>query len=71
MNTPSEPHVRLAHFPVALFASVMGVAGLTIAWLKAAQTGVAPEAVGGGLRWLASALFAFLLLTYTANPFTV
>lgn len=60
------PH-RLAHFPVALFASVMGIAGLAIAWLKAAHTGLVPEAIGGGIRWLASGLFAFLLLVYVAK----
>ncbi|MCW3148126.1 SLAC1 anion channel family protein [Stutzerimonas stutzeri] len=60
------PH-RLEHFPVALFASVMGIAGLAIAWLKAAQTGVVPEAIGGGVRWLASGLFAFLLLVYVVK----
>ncbi|WP_277372081.1 SLAC1 anion channel family protein [Pseudomonas sp. AA-38] len=59
----AAPH-RLAHFPVALFASVMGVAGLAIAWLKAAQTGLVPEQIGGGLRGLGTALFAFLLLIY-------
>lgn len=58
MNAPSDPHERLTHFPVALFASVMGVARLTIAWLKAAQTGVVPEAIGGGLRWLGWALLS-------------
>lgn len=59
----AAPH-RLAHFPVALFASVMGMAGLAIAWLKAAQTGLVPELISSGLRWLATILFAFLLLVY-------
>lgn len=67
MNTPSEPHVRLAHFPVALFASVMGAAGLAIAWLKAGHLGLVPEEIGALLRWLASVLFTFLLLTYAAK----
>ena len=58
---------RLAHFPVALFASVMGMAGLAIAWLKAAQSGLVPELIGIGLRGLATALFAFLLLIYLAK----
>ena len=62
----AAPH-RLAHFPVALFASVMGVAGLAIAWLKAAQTGLVPELVGSGLRGLATVLFACLLLIYLAK----
>ncbi|MHA3885481.1 SLAC1 anion channel family protein [Stutzerimonas degradans] len=64
IDTRIDAQHRLAHFPVALFASVMGIAGLAIAWLKAAQTGLVPEAIGGGLRWAATGLFAFLLFVY-------
>ncbi len=64
IDTRIDAQHRLAHFPVALFASVMGVAGLAIAWLKAAQTGLVPEAIGGGLRWAATGLFACLLFVY-------
>ncbi|WEN42291.1 Tellurite resistance protein TehA [Thauera sp. GDN1] len=60
-------HVRLAHFPVALFSTVMGIAGLTIAWLKAHHTGGVPVEIGVALRWLASALYLFLLLMYGAK----
>lgn len=72
---PSAPPVaahdahagRLAHFPVALFSTVMGMAGLTIAWLKAHHTGGVPVEIGVALRWLASALYLFLLVLYGAK----
>lgn len=67
MNTATEPYHRLEHFPVALFSSVMGTAGLAIAWLKAGHLGLAPTEAGVLLRWLASALYAFLLLAYVAK----
>jgi tellurite resistance protein len=67
MNTATEPYRRLEHFPVALFSSVMGTAGLAIAWLKAGHLGLAPSEAGVLLRWLASALYAFLLLGYVAK----
>lgn len=60
MTTPTEPPRPVAHFPVALFTSVMGMAGLATAWLKAAHFGwIGPE-TGQVLRWLASALFFVL-----------
>lgn len=58
---------RLAHLPVALFSVVMGMAGLTIAWLKAHHTGGVPVEIGVGLRWLASALYLFLLAMYASK----
>ncbi|HEY7803013.1 MAG TPA: hypothetical protein VIC30_01035 [Orrella sp.] len=30
---------KLAHLPIALFASVMGMSGLTLGWLKAGTEG--------------------------------
>lgn len=48
MNAASETHSRLAHFPVALFANVMGMAGL-----KAGQLGLVPGEIGAVLRGLA------------------
>ncbi|HRC73532.1 MAG TPA: SLAC1 anion channel family protein [Candidatus Competibacter sp.] len=62
---PQEAHgQRLEHFPVALFSSVMGTSGLTLAWLKAHAVLGAPIIVGEGLRGVASALFGLLLLFY-------
>ncbi|EPZ16189.1 hypothetical protein M622_03150 [Thauera terpenica 58Eu] len=66
-STHEAPSVWLAHFPVALFTIVMGLAGLTIAWLKAHHAGVVPIEVGLSLRWLTSALYVFLVLIYLAK----
>ncbi|MBL8251698.1 MAG: SLAC1 anion channel family protein, partial [Candidatus Competibacter sp.] len=65
-EAPSQerPQQRLEHFPVALFASVMGISGLALAWLKAHAVLGAPALVGEGLRGMASALFVLLLVFY-------
>lgn len=54
----------LEHFPVALFATVMGMAGLAIAWLKALHVLGAPAVVAEALRWLATAVWLTLLIVY-------
>ncbi|THF63345.1 SLAC1 anion channel family protein [Pseudothauera rhizosphaerae] len=60
----SHSESRLAHFPVALFSTVMGVAGLTLAWLKAHHAVGVPAGIGEALRWAATGLFVFLLAVY-------
>lgn len=65
MSSSSESQSCLAHFPVALFASVMGMAGLAIAWIKAGSLGLVPEEVGVILRLVATLLFVGLFLLYT------
>jgi tellurite resistance protein len=57
----------LAHFPITLFATIMGTAGLAIAWHKAAQVLSMPHGVGIGLSYVALALFVVLLLGYGAK----
>lgn len=66
-NTHTAPHSRLEHFPVAIFSTVMGMAGLTIAWLKAHHVGGAPAPVGDLLRWVATALYVVLLAIYATK----
>lgn len=66
---PAQQNSRLAYFPVALFSSVMGMAGLAIAWLKAAQAFGLPLDPGIGIRWLVTLLYAFLLIVYTSKLF--
>ena len=66
-KTPDDAAAPLAHLPVALFSTVMGMAGLTLAWLKAHHVGGVPLEVGVALRWLASALYLFLLVLYGAK----
>ena len=58
---------RLAHFPVSLFAIVMGTAGLAIAWMKAHHALGAPVEITQLLRWVASAIYLFLLAMYAAK----
>ena len=55
---------RLEYLPVSIFAIVMGMAGLTLVWLKAHTVLGMPILVGEGLRGLASALFGLLLVLY-------
>lgn len=58
---------RLAHLPVALFSTVMGLAGFSLAWMKAHHLAGAPVEVGIGLRGLASLVYLFLLVAYGAK----
>jgi len=55
----------LAHFPIGLFASVMGVAGLTLAWTKAAELGFWwAERLSMVMGWFTSVLFLSLITIY-------
>ncbi|CAM5197410.1 Tellurite resistance protein TehA [Oligella ureolytica] len=57
----------LAYFPVALFASIMGLAGLSIAWLKAGHVLGAPMVVADILRYLATVVWLLILGVYLAK----
>lgn len=59
---PSEPW--LAHFPVVLFATVMGLAGLTLVWLRGAELLDLPAVIGQWLAWFCVGLYAALLAIY-------
>ncbi|MBK8183742.1 MAG: SLAC1 anion channel family protein [Candidatus Competibacteraceae bacterium] len=56
---------RLEHLPVAIFSTVMGTAGLALAWMKAHAVLGMPVIVGEGLRGVASALFILLIVFYS------
>lgn len=56
---------RLAHFPVAFFAMIMGLAGLTIAWMRAEEILSLPVAVSPWLLALSTGLFVLLAALYT------
>jgi tellurite resistance protein len=58
---------RLAHFPAAFFAMVMGLAGLTIGWEKAAAVVGVPFPFVPWLIGFTTLLFAALALTYLAK----
>lgn len=64
---PAAPHSRLAHYPIPLFATVMGTSGLAIAWKKAAHVLGLPAEVGLALQWWALALFVMIALGYLAK----
>lgn len=57
-------HARLAHFPITLFGSVMGLAGLTIAFARFESILKVPLALEPLLRWGTSGWFALLLAIY-------
>lgn len=58
---------RLEHFPVTFFAIVMGLAGFTLAWLRAHVALGAPAAIGEALFWVSLAVYAAVLATYLAK----
>jgi tellurite resistance protein len=61
------PSPRLQHFPVAWFAMIMGLTGLTLAWRKAEEIlnlGFAPSP---WLLFLATGLFALLATLYAVK----
>ena len=55
---------RLAHFPISWFASVMGLAGLTIVWEQAQRLYFPDLFVASLLLWLTGALFVVLVVLY-------
>jgi tellurite resistance protein len=62
---PAQP--LLARLPVTLFASVMGVAGLALAWQRGAHVLGLPSAVGTALALLAALLYAVIAALYLAK----
>lgn len=68
----SPPHEAgaahwLMHVPIPLFAMIMGLTGLGLAWRKAASVLGVPDQVGEGLLGLAATLFVGLALLYAAK----
>ena len=55
----------IRHFPLTLFTSIMGLAGLTLAWMQAQRLGMigSPE-TADVLRLVSSAVYGLLLLFY-------
>lgn len=60
----THPEGALAHVPITIFATVMGVAGLGLAWRKASSVLGLPAAVGEAVLILAAALFVAVSITY-------
>lgn len=67
--TPENTRVetRLKHFPVAFFAIVMGLTGVSIAWSKAQRVFEIPVDMAGGLLWVAIGVFVLATLLYLAK----
>lgn len=55
---------KLEHFPIAFFAMVMGLTGLTLAWEKAAVILGLPTIIGESLLYLSATAFLLVTLTY-------
>lgn len=55
---------RLQHFPVAWFATIMGLAGLTLAWTQAERVFALGFAISPFLLLLTTGLFALLSVVY-------
>ena len=74
MNTAVAPSTRpppaqplLARLPVTLFASVMGVAGLAVAWQRGAHVLDLPAAVGAAIGLLAALMYLVIAAIYLAK----
>ena len=61
---PHQVSNRLQYFPVMMFAIVMGLSGLTIAWQKAGMWLGMPAIIGEYLLYADTAIFALIALTY-------
>jgi len=62
---------KLAYLPIAIFASVMGMSGLTLGWLKAGQMGwPIASSIGWISAMLTTALLGILLLAYGIKTLT-
>jgi tellurite resistance protein len=58
-------HSRLEHFPVSLFATVMGLAGLTIATQKAEHLWGMGDDISSALLLLSSLVYALVFMAYS------
>lgn len=63
----STPAPQLQHFPVALFAMIMGLGGLTIAWRKAEELLALPFSISPWLLGLSTGLFVLLAALYATK----
>lgn len=61
----TAPHSSLPHVPVTIFASVMGLAGLGLAWRKAHSVLGLPDMVSEVFLTIAGITFVAALLTYS------
>lgn len=67
MNTADPTAARLPHFPVAAFAIVMGLGGLTLAWRKAEDLLPLPLTLSPALLALTTVVFIVIAGLYAAK----
>jgi tellurite resistance protein len=65
--TVTDSSTRLQHLPVTLFATVMGIGGLSLAWRRAAVVWSVPGWPAQTLFWIALAAFATVSVLYAAK----
>lgn len=65
MTQDTENNSRLAHFPVAFFAMIMGLTGLTLAWEKASVVLDLPDTFYLSLLLLSALAFCVIVSLYT------
>lgn len=63
-NRSAADSSRLAHLPITLYGSVMGLCGLAIAYLRAAALLDGPEGIGQVILYLTAGWFVILTLIY-------
>ncbi|MFO1414243.1 MAG: SLAC1 anion channel family protein [Burkholderiales bacterium] len=66
-TAPAGAGPLLHRIPAAAFASVMGLAGLALAWHRAAAVFAAPPAIATAIGVLAGAVYLLLLAAYAAR----
>jgi tellurite resistance protein len=66
-NAAAAANSWLTRLPAALFGSVLGIAGLGIAWRTTARVFNAPELIGETLLVIAAALFVVLIALYATK----
>ncbi len=71
MTPESRPTPSIAHMPVSLFASVMGIGGLAVAWRRAADVFDVGTGAATVLAWVALGVFALVTLAYSTKAIRV
>ena len=64
---PAAPAGRLQHLPITLFASVMGLGGLSLAWRRAALVWDVSPRIAQVIFWVALATFVLLAVLYAGK----
>lgn len=64
---PSSAAAPLSHFPVTFFATIMGFAGLSLAWLRAAPVLDVPSVIGESLFWVSLVTYVAVFIAYLAK----